>query len=292
MKQSIDATILQLKLDVEGALANAQDEIESAKLQAVLKLNDVVKNLDQIHAQKSYKATDSQISVLASIFLWSILTASITGLVAHAMTLDLSVAAEMSEPYAFYTSMAAFTSALLYPFAAFFFTTAKSRGVPYKKVVLVDQGCQTIPDDALKTDHVIVPHLNHESKEEEQTIQSDISLDPGSDEDGEVVHFRAYVEPMRLVDGKWKKYGSLRLNLSSIGDKPCMVFRNDIGVLHMNLPIAKGMTFNTVKDTSNNCYIRFASIEDEVRGLESFMLKVSPAMLDKIHAKLLAMASG
>jgi hypothetical protein len=57
----------------------------------------------------------------------------------------------------------------------------------------------------------------------------------------------------------------------------------------MNLPIAKGMEFETVEDKENR-YIRFASIEDEVKGVECFMLKVSQKIFDKVHSKLVELA--
>lgn len=63
--------------------------------------------------------------------------------------------------------------------------------------------------------------------------------------------------------------------------------RNDVGVLHMNLPIAKGQKFDTVEDKG---YIRFASIEDEVKGIESFMLKVPQKIFEKVHSKLVELA--
>lgn len=73
-----------------------------------------------------------------------------------------------------------------------------------------------------------------------------------------------------------------------------MVLRNEIGKVQLNLAVGKGMPFEKVLKKSSKgtaAYVSFAAVEDEAKGMESFMLQVKPEMLDKIHATLQGMTA-
>ena len=298
MKESIDdakAIIHQIKLDL--------DNINTAISQADVptKLNEVAKNLEQMSKKKHPELTVSRTSFLSTI-LWCAVIVSIAGLVAHGFKLDVNnlslLTAEMltspiNEQYTFPVKVVISTTAFLYPIVAFFLTVKS--GTSKKKVVLVDKGCQTsIGTSAqLKQDNINVPQLRSESTEEEpMNDESSIASLTDSDEDTArnddevVVHYSCYVKTFRLVGNEWRELGSHFLKICSINDKPCMVFRNDIGRIHLNLPIAKGMKFEKV-DTK---YIRFASVEEEGAVVQCFMLKVSTNIMDRLYSKLVEFA--
>ena len=113
-----------------------------------------------------------------------------------------------------------------------------------------------------------------------------------SEDDDELVHLRAFVVLLKLEGSVWKKYGRLLLNLTTKCGKPCMVLRNEIGVVHFNLPVATGMAFEKVEKIGDGGHIRFMSIQDETKGLQAFTLKVgSTKMLNKLLAELENMAA-
>jgi len=283
--------IRQVHLDLDKALTKARDDINLAVSTAELKLNELMQ------AKNDQKSAGRQLSFLYTTIMMSIglttacvLSAGIdVNILRTELLSPLDTLSLMRELSPFQFNIWVFTAALIYHVVAFFIIRSgnengnKIRLSPNAKVKieLGEKGCQTDPS-----------LLEEESENELGSASSvggslNVSDNGEAFEDCEKVYHKAYVTPMRLVENEWKEYGPLHLNISSIDGKRCMVFRNDIGVLHMNLPIAKGMTFEKVKKK----FIRFVTIEDEVRGMECFMLKVSPSILDKLYSKLAEMAS-
>ena len=295
MKESIEDTkliIRQIKLDL--------DNINAAISQADVptKLNAVAKNLEQLSKEKNPKLSVSRTSLLSTI-LWCAVIVSLAGLVAHDFKLDVNnmqqlasemLTASINEQYTFPVKVVVSTAAILYPIVAFFLSVKSGRHT--RKVVLVDKGCQATDTGArLEHENINIPELKNESVDESMNEESSIVSLTDSDEDNArnddevMVHYECYVKIYRLVGNEWKTHGSHFLKISSINNRHCMVFRNDIGRVHLNLPIAKGMKFENV----NNQFIRFASVE-EGAGVQCFMLQASTRIFDTLHSKLVEFA--
>ena len=290
--ENTKATIKSIQADFETALTKAINDIDAGRIQAELKLNAMSRSLDHI-VEKKRKRSTTYSTALLTLLLWTFVIVSLLLLVAFVTTLDLTIASaqellaiSINTAYAFPVQVAFFTATALYSVAAFCLHRS-SRTPKANKPVLVDKGCQTDVSSS-----VIAPRAENEGEKEDGSISSEdsvVSLTNSSDE-GEVVHLEVYVEPMKLVENQWKRYDSLKMSILTIDGRNCMVFRNDIGVIHFNLPIAQGMDFETTEDKGQS-YIRFASIEDKDKEIKVFMLKVAPKMLSKVHSKWVELAT-
>ena len=141
-------------------------------------------------------------------------------------------------------------------------------------------------------DDDLVKMLRFDGVEYEGVIENEnTSIVESSGDDDEVVYLQAAVTLLKLEGSAWKKYEQLLLNLTTKCGKPCMVFRNKIGVVHFNLPIARGMKFERAETKTGSGYIRFMSIQEESQGLQAFMLHSGSKMLDKLMAVLENMAA-
>ncbi|KAL3798170.1 hypothetical protein HJC23_005731 [Cyclotella cryptica] len=318
MMEAIERTkaiIHEAQQTIDEALSKAQAELEEAKQRAHLELNAVAMDVDRTDKSANPSTLGSHPMTILAL---STLIIGLSGFVVNESSVllvnvfmkliaeSLSSSIDLIDAYPFSFRIAFFAAVMMYPILAVI-SHKRSRRI-MKNVAMVDKACQTGEDVSSRAEGVIALSSQTKVKDEREleadqnSDWSDSSLssldddDDDDDDDGsiesdgeEVVHFRVYVRLLRLVGSEWKKYGPLVMSLSRKSGKTCMVFRNDIGVIHLLLPIAKRMTFEKVEKKS--AYIRFVSVEDENRGLECFMLQVSPKMLNKLHAKLVEMAT-
>jgi hypothetical protein len=317
--QRTKAIIDEAQQAVDQTLSKAQKELEEAKQRAELKLNDLAMDVDRIGGGANRRSLRSS---PMTILLSSTLILGLCGLIVYYPELELKMlpssimvtSAELLSScigvihsYPIPLRIPFFVAAMLYPILAVMSCQRSRRS--NKNVTLVDRASQTHGEEVRsRAEGVIALALPTKTKDERgsevdvNSTRSDSSVssslddddddESGSDDDDvdvEEVHFRVYVRLVRLVGSEWKKYGPLAMSLSHKSGKPCMIFRNDIGVVHLILPIAKEMTFEKVQKKC--AYIRFMSIEDEMRGLECFMLQVSRKVFDKLHVKLVEMAT-
>lgn len=312
------AIIDEAQKAVDQALLKAQKELDEAKKRAELKLDDLAMDADRIGGRKNRRSFRS---FPITLLLSSTLILGLCGLVAEYPTVELkmlppsimvtsaevlSSSIRVIRSYPMALRIPFFAVAMLYPILAVV-SCQRSRRLD-KNDALEDIATQTRGEEvrsrANEVNALALPTRTKDEPESEVDFNSNrsdsssvsSSLDDddeiGSDDedvDVEEVHFRVYVRLLRLVESEWKKYGPLVMSLSHKSGKPCMVFRNDIGVVHLVLPIAKDMKFE--KFHKKFTYIRFMSKEDEKRGLECFMLQVSRKVLEKLHAKLVEMAT-
>ena len=242
MKESIEstkATIQSIQKDFDTALAKARDDIDEAKLQAETKLNALSRNIEHISREKKTRSFGFCAAFL-SIMMWSILIVSMANSSFHALPLNLSVASaelkllfsSLGEAYDFSVKAAFFTAAAFYPVVVWYLAGWSRRAAKSTKgkIVLVDVGVQT--DEFCGVPRGIAPLSESANESKDGSINSGDSVasltnsdDTIDSYDGEVVHLRAYVEPMRREGNSWKKYGQLHLSLSTINGKPCIIFR-------------------------------------------------------------------
>ena len=300
MKEAVDNTkdtVKAIQADFGGSLLKAIEICDAARLDAEEKLNALRKNLDNMVTNE--RKTSSIIPWQAILYmLWAFAIISTSFVVGYGSGYGVYIKSLIEDyktiigeySYALPTHIAFFTAAALYPVVTFF--SYRPQGNAKKKVTLVDKGCQTDGSPGLEC--VIVRGINDggEDMGSVKSISSAVSVSStGSCEHGEFVHFEVYVTVMKKVGAEWKNFGSQKMSISTIEGSHSLVFRNDIGVVHLNLPIAKGMEFERIVDRENGgAFIRFASIEDGAEGFGTYLLKISPKLLDKVHSKLVELA--
>jgi hypothetical protein len=236
MKESIESTrttIQSIQTDFDIALAKARDDIAAAKLQAEAKLNSLARDLETGKKNKATKFSGLCTAFL-SMIMWSFLVVCVLLLSSHASSLNLSfTSAELLfSAYDFPMKVAFFSAAAFYPVIAWHLagcTRLASKSTD-KKIVLVDVGVQTDLGGVARA--IFAPSSEGVTEGKNGSVNSEDSVASLTNSDdtidsyeGEVVHLRAYVEPMRREHNKWKKYGKLLLSVSTMNDKPCMIFR-------------------------------------------------------------------
>ena len=86
---------------------------------------------------------------------------------------------------------------------------------------------------------------------------------------------------------EWKSKftGILRVCQHKTTNKPRVVIVNEIGKVHFNVGISKGMPFEKVLNSKGKAaYVRFMAFEDAKKPGELVMLKVKPEQqVDELH---------